>query len=84
MSDKSFPMSSEEIRKWDGKAGRVVNGDPTQSVVPVWVTLEGTISVLDDETISVTPIPKYAGATVAPYPGNGRIPMALVKEIKAL
>lgn len=74
-------MEISDVQPWNGRNGRVTFGEPKQSVVPVWTTLEGTITVIDDEWIEVTPR-QQAGIMVAPYPGNGRVRISEIKSIE--
>lgn len=70
-------MPQSEIRKWNGKYGRVTFGIPEKDVVALWATLEGRITVHDDH-LTVTP---RGNANVAPYLGNGRVEFQAVKSI---
>jgi hypothetical protein len=74
-------MTIKEVRPWDGKYAHVKFGDAGSGVVPVYVTYEGTINILDDEWITVTPRSQF-GMNVAPYPGDGRVRISEIQLIE--
>lgn len=74
-------MTIEDVRPWDGKYGHVKFGDPQSGIVPVYVTYEGTIRIVHDEWITVTPR-SQPGMNVAPFPGDGRVRISEIQSIE--